>query len=133
MGMYTELVLKCTINSDAPQMVKDVLNHLFAGSRMPDVIPDHDFFKCSRWSLIGRGSSFYHHPKVVNSVPNFDFTDCFYIFSRSDIKNYDGEIAKFSDWITPYVDGCGDVCIGWSWYEEDEKPELIIVNKGENK
>lgn len=133
MGMYTELVLKCEISAEAPKVVKDVLLHMFGGKPRPDDLPDHDFFKCHRWDFLGSCSSFYHHPDVINSIPAFEFTDCFYIFSRSDIKNYDSEIEKFVEWVTPYIEGAGEVCIGWKWYEEEEKPTLIIINKGEEK
>ena len=129
MGMYTELVLKCEISADSPQSVKAIIKHMFAGGDEPGEIPEHDFFKCDRWKCVGAMSSFYHHPAVVNSVPEFDYTDSFYVFSRSDLKNYDDEISKFVDWVTPYIEGSGDICIGWSWYEEDEKPELIIIKK----
>lgn len=129
MGMYTELVLKCRIKNESPAAVKEVIDYLFSDGDLPKEIPEHEFFKCDRWNSIGSCASFYHHPEVVNSVPKFDYTDSNYIFSRSDLKNYDDEISKFVDWIAPYVEGYGDVCIGWSWYEEDEKPTLIIIKK----
>lgn len=89
MGMYTEILVKADVNvNNLSDMEKSVLNYLFDGGDKPDSLPDHPFFTLDRWSQIGRTCSFYHHPKAVNSV-----SDCGeYIFSRSDIKNYDGEI-----------------------------------------
>lgn len=127
MGMYTELVLKCRIKESAPDSVKAVINHLFCGADDPETLPAHPFFGLTRWNCIGGMSSFYHHPAVVNSVPKFDFTDSNYIFSRSDIKNYDGEIESFIDWIKPYLENEEGECIGWSWYEEELQPTLIII------
>jgi hypothetical protein len=63
MGMYTELVFKAEIRTDIPDVVHAVLCHLFSGGPRPDAgLPDHPFFKCSRWALIGSCSSFYHIP-----------------------------------------------------------------------
>lgn len=125
MGMYTELVLKCQIKEDAPQEVKDVVNYLFRNQRKPERLPDHAFFSCDRWDFIGKSCSYYHHPGVVNDV-NDEFGDIS-IFSRSDIKNYDGEIESFIDWLKPYIDAPEGQCIGWSWYEEEQQPTLIII------
>lgn len=127
MGMYTELVLKCQIKEDAPADVKSVIAHMFCGDDAPEKLPDHPFFGLTRWNFIGSCSSFYHHPEVVNSCPKFDYTESQYIFSRSDIKNYDGEIESFIDWLKPYIDAPEGQCIGWLWYEEEQQPTLIII------
>ena len=127
MGMYTELVLKCQIKEDAPADVKSVIAYMFCGGDAPEKLPDHPFFCLTRWNSIGNCSSFYHHPEVVNSCPKFDYTESQYIFSRSDIKNYDGEIEAFIDWIKPYLENEEGQCIGWSWYEEELQPTLIII------
>lgn len=125
MGNYTELVFKAEVKKDLPKEVLDILNCLFNGASdipKPEVLPDHEFFKTERWHLIGRGCSAYHVPWA---------SSCFqegHVFSRSDIKNYDSEIEKFIDWVTPYLKYCdvGD-CIGYKWYCQDTEPELIYV------
>ena len=126
MGMYTELVLKCQIKGDTPKEVMDVIQYMFAGADKPAKLPEHEFFTLERWDFIGSCSSFYHHPAVVNSYPKFDYSDEQYIFSRSDIKNYSGEIQAFLDWVKPYIDAMEGQCIGWTWYEEELQPTLII-------
>lgn len=126
MGMYTELVLKCQIKGDAPKEVMDVIQYMFAGEDKPAKLPEHEFFTLPHWYHIGNCSSFYHHPSVVNSCPKFDYCKEQYIFSRSDIKNYSGEIQAFLDWVKPYIDAMEGQCIGWTWYEEELQPTLII-------
>lgn len=123
MGMYTELLLKCIIKKDAPENVKQVVKFLFSKEEQPDVLPEHEFFQCDRWQCIGSCSSYYHYPEAISSI-NVEF-DELYIFSRSDLKNYDSEIEKFIDWLNPYVDTYEGMCIGWKWYEEDDQPTLI--------
>lgn len=126
MGMYTELVLKCRIKGSAPKEVMDVIQYMFAGADKPARLPEHEFFTLPRWDSIGNCCSFYHHPSVVNSCPKFDYSEEQYIFSRSDIKNYSGEIQAFLDWVKPYIDAMEGQCIGWTWCEEELQPTLII-------
>lgn len=42
---------------------------------------------------------------------------------HANLKNYDGEIAKFFDWIDPYVEGSEGDYMGYSLYEETEPNE----------
>lgn len=122
MGMYTEIVIKADINSKKISALDmAVLNYLFNEGEQPEVLPDHVFFSLSRWSQIGQMSSFYHHPRVVNSISD----DGEYIFSRSDIKNYDGEIEAFFQWFAPLTTAPEGKCIGYKWHEEDDAPTLI--------
>lgn len=125
MGMYTELILKARVKDDIPFEVEAILQNLFNGEEMPSVLPDHPFFSCQRWPLIGNRSSFYHIPFSLSRYREG------YIFSKSDLKNYDGEIEKFIHWITPYLNlnlYAESTCIGWTWYEEADAPTLLFVN-----
>lgn len=126
MGMYTELVLKCTVDESAPKEVKNIVKYLFGEDRdeTPTQLPHHPFFECSRWTCIGSMSSHYHHPESTRSL--VESCGDLHIFSRSDLKDYDDEIAKFIDWISPYLYNSVGECIGWSWYEENSVPTLII-------
>ena len=128
MGMYTEIVFKATVRKDIDKKAMQILEHLFNSGPRPDKLelPEHAFFETWRWQSIGSCSSFYHHPRSVSDWYDVEYSDSIYIFSRSDLKNYDSEIDKFFDWIMPYIDEPGGQCIGWRWYEEDEQPTLIL-------
>jgi hypothetical protein len=129
MGMYTELVLKCRTKEDTPKEVKEVLDFLFNGEKIPETLPNHPFFSLPRWRAIGSCSSYYHHPQSVNHISKNSNWKEWYIFSRSDLKNYDGEIEAFIDWLTPYLEAYNKTCIGWKWYEEDSEPTLLFVGE----
>lgn len=122
MGMYTELVVKCNLQDNLPEEVENVLQYLFnRKTNIPKEVPKHPFFSCPRWTMIGSCSSYYHVPFALSKYEEG------YIFSRSDLKEYDNEIEYFFDWIRPYIETYGTkICIGWSWYEEDDKPTLIF-------
>jgi len=119
MGMYTELVLKCSIKKDCPEQVKAILNSLFNGVEYNKELPNHPLFSCDRWHHIGSSHSFYHVPWHDSKYEKD------YIFSRCDFKNYAHEIENFLDWINPHIDAQPGTCIGWKWYEEDDAPTLL--------
>ena len=119
MGMYTELVIKCTIKENLPKEVEDTLQYLFSDGECPEFLPTHPFFLTSRWVAIGKCSSYYHIPK------SYSYYKEGYLFSRSDLKNYSGEIELFFDWLDPYIAELTGKCVGWKWYEEYDVPELV--------
>ena len=124
--MYTEILIKASIdNEKVTPEVEAVLQYLFNDVSIPNHIqlPVHPFFRSDRWPCVGHCSSFYHVP-WVNSKYGGDYGS-YYIFSRSDLKNYDNEIEAFFDWIDPYLDEEKGMCIGYSWYEEDLSPTLV--------
>jgi hypothetical protein len=125
MGTYTELVIKCTIKDNVPELVDNVLKFLFSeGFDKPAVLPEHEFFRSDRWESIGRSCSCYHIPAPTS------FYDGKYLFSRSDLKNYDGEINLFLDWLKPYMSNPGGQLIGWIFLEQSREP-IFIYNEGE--
>lgn len=68
MGMYTELVFKAELKRPYSNYVLDVLRHLFSGYPKPEIVPNHPFFETPRWNLIGRCSSYYHHPRAMSHM-----------------------------------------------------------------
>lgn len=132
--MYTELVLKCSLKEDIDENAKNILDYLFNNKELDEnKIPNHEFFKCQRWNHIGSSSSYYHIPFALS---RWDTKIGSYLFSRSDLKNYDDEIDKFLDWINPYIEDYNSddkLCIGYKWYEEDEIPTLIYKKQDKQK
>jgi len=135
MGMYTEIVVKITINkTKIGEQAFSILEALFNPNTdvvIKDItnLPSHEFFNCDRWVQIGNSHSFYHHPNAVADwyYPSYeilnDYTDI-HIFNRSDLKNYDNEIEKFFDWINTLNIGYDGDFIGYSLYEEDDTPTI---------
>ena len=129
-SMYTELFL----NFEIPNYTKGVdyrdkcvLEFLFGDGPFPDMLPDHPLFgPTTRWQCIGRSGSFYFQPRATSTFFLSEYGASAYVVSRSDFKNYDGEIQMFVHWIRPYVRKTNAV-IGWFRYEEDRLPTLIEV------
>lgn len=134
MGMYTELVFGCSLKKDAPDEVVNILRYLSDNNdAYESFLPQHPFFNCNRWRLIGSNSSCYfggasHFQFIVDSIMGYR------ISLRCNIKNCDNEIQKFIDWIMPYVNyGAGyNELLGYYIYEKDIEPTLIYRVKVEN-
>lgn len=122
MGMYTELLFRAETVSDCPDDVISVLMFLFGGQPRPHKTPEHEFFATARWMVIGRGLE-----SMSSMVSLGDGT--FMVYSISDLKNYDDEIDKFIDWVSPYVVPSTGECLGWTWYEQDDMPRLIAARR----
>lgn len=132
MGMYTALVLDARLKDDTPPLVTNTLRYMIDESpRYPITPPDHELFGDTRWSWMLRGTSAYFplERKPSLAAP--------FYYSRGNqglpvllsvgfsIKNYDNEIAFFLNWLTPYI----DEAIGWTMYEEDEMPTMLVIGR----
>ncbi len=131
MSMYTEIYVKAVLKGDVDDNVINILNYMLG---MDDVeledfeIPSHGLFETVRWHYMLRSVSYYHIPYTVKLFEYNDTSENYYLVVRSDFKNYQGEIGKFFDWITPYIEKCGDkTFIGYSLYDEDDEPKLYYI------
>lgn len=123
MGMYTELNIGVEVSNN-----KDVIQKLRFMLMEPseDVEINHPLFKTSRWSFMLRSTSGYFdgrtdsrlYEEEVLGVPRY------YLNVRCNLKNYDNEIEKFLDWLSPYI-----LTRGFLGYmrDEDEEPTLLYL------
>lgn len=132
MGMYTEIYINCKLKKNLPYDVKNILNYIFV-ERVPlyvfektNNLPNHPFFSCERWMLIGSGSSHYFIPFTTSNFLFNKIAESYFLTFRSDLKNYDQEIEQFFDWIMPYVDEPEGQFIGYHRYEEELLPTLVV-------
>ena len=131
MGTYTEIYVKAVLKEDVDDNVINILKYMLG---MDDVeledfeIPSHSLFKTDRWDSMLRSGSYHHIPCTVKLFEYSDISENCYLVVRSDFKNYQGEIGKFFDWVTPYIEKYGDkTFIGYSLYEEDDEPKLYYI------
>jgi len=127
MGMYTEIYTRIELKEDTPESVIQVLKFMLGEIEDMPALPDHALFKTPRWDFMLRCHSFYHIPFSNQTLKYSDIGENYYLFGRSDLKNYDEEIEKFFDWIHPYCEHGG--MIGYSLYEEDTKPTLYFIDE----
>lgn len=131
MGMYTEFVFASELKRDLPSEVEQVLKTMTEGYGFDEllIIPDHDFFKCDRWTMLFTCDSYYFDGKTSASFEYDNISKSYYLTVRSNLKNYDSEIEKFLQWIKPYLDIYGNKFLGYYMYEEYESPTLIYSDE----
>lgn len=121
MGMYTQIKVDCRLRDDAPAQVVEVLRFL-ANDKVRDdpgfALPDHEFFSCDRWRHILCMSSAYFDDDVTAAFVEIDGQ--WRLLGCANLKNYDGEIGKFFNWLQPFVDADRGDVIGCHRYEEFE-------------
>lgn len=126
MGMYTEIFISTELQ-DVDDTTFAVLNLLFGdGVEEPESLPDHPFFDCDRWRMVGRCASYYFVPRTVKDLWWDEILNDLYLVSRSDLKAYNGEARLFFDWIMPFVNKPEGEFIGYTRYEEFDEPTLYF-------
>ena len=129
MGMYTELIFGARLKEDTPKEVIDTLKYM-TGHLKEKEKPKKLAFQTDRNVLCG--SSFYFG--VHHSESNFyysDMTDAWTLSSRTNIKNQDGDIEKFLDWIKPYIDrgsGCREM-YAITIAESEDEPTIYYLEE----
>lgn len=95
----------------------------------PDPLPEHPLFRTERWDVMLHMDSYYFDYKTTHLL-KFDDVGVAWSFNVTcNVKNYDGEIEAFVDWIMPYCDKYAGDFLGYSRYEETEEPRLIFADK----
>ena len=111
MGYYTTFHAEIVLRKDIPKYLTQLLTQLVCDNCYYGIaLPEHPLFKCERWPSIFSRSGF------LNEAPSFIRLPSGYyrITLRSVLKNYDDEIEKFVDWISPFIAGHKDrTCVGW--------------------
>lgn len=124
MGMYTELILGAELKKDTPEHVIGVLKYILGETEeKPDNFPLSEG-RCE-WLLRGTSCSF-GVSTPVNKLIFDDVIGYWIISSRSNIKNYGGEIEEFLNWLKPYISGGSGArdFYAITIYEEAESPTI---------
>lgn len=88
MGDYTKITLRVQLDAVGAVAVQRALD----ASTSPLVdLPQHDFFACARWRTLLQQAKL----TVAGGEPTLTID--------GKVKNYDGEIRKFCDWVSPSV------------------------------
>ena len=118
MGMYTEIFVNTDLKENTPVEVLDVLRAMCSKDREAPCLAD----KPGRWWFLFNNGSYYT-PLTACALLTFDEIGGHWsLLAKGDIKNYEGEIEAFFDFIKPW---CDTEFIGYMRYEEDREPTLI--------
>lgn len=126
MGMYTEFHFNSELNIPKECEVAEILKFM-VGDREdePKEIPDLPLFGDTRWRFMLQCDSYYFDADTRSTLRWDEVSKSYYLNIRCNLKNYDGEIEQFIDWIRPYLDKERGDFLGFYRYEESETPTLI--------
>lgn len=128
MGMYTDFCFDVALKSDTPPKVVTMLNRMRDGIHTSDdLLPQHPFFACDRWPLIGHCSSAYFDAQPRFIFEKTSYSNDYVLNIRCNLKNYGDEIEHFIDWIKPYIDASPGDFLGFHRYEKEREPTLIYM------
>ena len=121
MGMYTEIYVNVDLKENTPQSVLDVLKAMCEKDGNAECLKD----KPTRWAYLFNNGSYYTPSTEVGILSCDDISKQWSLLGKGDIKNYQGEIEAFFEFIKPW---CDDEFVGYFRYEEDREPTLIYCD-----
>ena len=126
MGMYTEFHLNVELRQDTPDDVVVILQYMVDHDEHKERprTPDHPLFRMERWKWMLLCDSYYFAADT-HSTLSLDY-GTYYLCIRCNLKNYEGEIEAFIDWLRPYVAEHRGFS-GFLRYEEARDPTLIYL------
>ena len=126
MGMYTELILGCALSKDLPDVCEQALDKVINNVEPDeeDALLVNDFIQEYSLEYLLRGGSYYFGVNWGTPMFRLDpIARDYRLSSRSNIKNYDGEIEKFLKYLKPYVkQGSGYPHDIWAYVQYEESP-----------
>lgn len=87
-------------------------------------VPAHPFFETEGWRYICTmaGSNFKDEPQQAF----VRIGDQWHLLFVANLKNHNGEIEKFFDWLNPYIDALAGDIIGYYRIEEHDVETPVV-------
>jgi len=129
MGMYTELIFGGAFKKETPEQVINALKYMIGKTEQkPNDFP----LPNGRCEWLFKGGSYYF--AVNNGVSRMWLDEIgknWCISTRSNIKNYEGEIQTFLEWIKPYIQQGSGLREMYAIviYEEQATPDIYYLHE----
>jgi len=125
--MYTEIYINVDLKKDTPDDVIKVLKAM-CDQECKEVLVDYPY----KWICLFSNMSYYTPSTNCRFLEFDNISNQWSLLGKGDIKNYGNEIEEFFEWIMPWIDGYPGDFIGYSRYEEDQKPTLMFLPEDED-
>lgn len=126
MGMYTAISLGVELNIEQNDPVSELLRCMTGQIELVGELPDHPLFEQDRWRALLCCDSYYFNYQTSFELRWDNISNNYYLSGVSNLKNYGGEIDLFLDWLNPYIHASSSGFIGWTMYEEDWWPTILM-------
>lgn len=132
MGMYTTLFLAVEFKETTPSWFIEMLRTA-CSEQEPKLFGVHvttpknnqnEKLTLEKLRQIFQHFSYYQQGPTVAKL-ELDIQNFYRLLVYSSFKNYHDEIKGIVKWLSPWVQDVQTI-LGWSWYEEDEQPTLLI-------
>ena len=100
--MYTELIFGASLKKETPNSVINALKYMLG--EIEDKPFDFPLPNGRCESLFQYGSYYFAINEPVKKMWFDEVDKQWHISTRSNLKNYEGEIEAFLDWIKPYIE-----------------------------
>lgn len=127
MGMYTELHYNTELLRDTPKGVIEILRYMLGDTEKMPKLPRHELFGDTSWAAMLRCDGQYFDANTLSTLRRDFSSKTYFLCVNCNLKNYNNEIALFTEWIRPYIDKQPGDFLGFSRYEESETPDLIYA------
>ena len=127
MGMYTEFILGCAFSKNTPKALTDALDYVINDTDAPEDPEVTKLLEEYDMDYLFNSCSYYFGAPCSGKFYFDELGDQYRISTRSNLKNYEDQIERFIEYITPYVDygsGDGHDIFAYVHYEEDPFPTL---------
>jgi hypothetical protein len=104
-----------------------IYKEIFNNKDVPPPGLDHPFFKCQRWFMLFLSKNWDDN---LGGGKFFKDGDYWVIDLDTEFKNYDNEIKKFIDWVSPFVVGRKKKqYVGWYRGEDGQNRINIYIER----
>ena len=102
MGMYTELILGCELKEETPKEIIEAIKDLL-GNDQGKVEKAKNQIGLTRNPIVG--ASYYFGVSSSQSYFKVEpYANAYVLSTRSNIKNYSGDIETFLEWLEPHIE-----------------------------
>lgn len=131
MGSYTELIFGAQLKENTPNDVIETVKWLLSPNQTSTPLFPESWKQTRISWMFKSGGSYYFGAQSGNSYFTFDeISKSWRLSARFNIKNYDGEIEKFLEWIKPWIEqGSGNREFYAIVTTEDGEPKFYHLNE----
>jgi hypothetical protein len=131
--MYTEMLLTCDLKRDTRKDIIEWLEAMVDDSKEWDDVeklsPNEMVRTRFREGLLGGSYYFYGQPMMEFEYDQISKT--YHLTVLTNIKNYENDIGRFINMLTPYIKALKEDMLGYIRYEEDRLPTVMMWNGNE--